>query len=166
NIYSCPGGKPLTTTGTLVNDGATILYCASKHDCQACALKSRCCPKSPARRVPRSIYEGARDMARQISEVMGRAHLASIAQEGRDAVRAPQAHSQARQITTTGAERCARRVHPRSNRPEPPKARETDPNADPDSSLSERGKPRLLNKPAIDLKLFSVFFNGIDPKRT
>src|SRR5262245_3629238 len=52
------------------------------------------------------------------------------------------------------------------NRPEPPKARETDPNADPDSSLSERGKPRLLNKPAIDLKLFSVFFNGIDPKRT
>src|SRR5262249_12081247 len=88
---------------------------------------------------------------------MGRAHLASIAQEGRDAVRAPQAHSQARQITTAGAERCARRVHPRSNRPEPPKARETDPNADPDSSLSERGKPRLLNKPAID---------QIDPKRT
>ena len=68
NIYSCPGGKPLTTTGTPVNDGATILYCASKHDCQACALKSRCCPKSPARRVPRSIYEGARDMARQIAK--------------------------------------------------------------------------------------------------
>src|SRR5215510_1656538 len=97
---------------------------------------------------------------------MGRAHLASIAQEGRDAVRAPQAHSQARQITTAGAERCARRVHPRSNRPEPPKARETDPNADPDSSLSERGKPRLLNKPAIDLKLFSVFFNGLGQKQT
>src|SRR5262245_10969479 len=97
---------------------------------------------------------------------MGRAHLASIAQEGRDAVRAPQAHSQARQITTAGAERCARRVHPRSNRPEPPKARETDPNADPGSSLSERGKPRLLNKPAIDLKLFSVFFNGIGQKQT
>src|SRR5262249_4891707 len=97
---------------------------------------------------------------------MGRAHLASIAQEGRDAVRAPQAHSQARQITTAGAERCAGRVYPRSNRPEPPKARETDPNANPDSSLSERGKPRLLNKPAIDLKLFSVFFNGIGQKQT
>jgi transposase len=67
NIYSCPGGKPLTTTGTLVNDGATILYRASKHDCQGCALKSRCCPNSPARKVPRSIYEGARDMARQIA---------------------------------------------------------------------------------------------------
>jgi transposase len=68
NIYSCPGGKPLTTTGTLVNEGTTILYRASKHDCQACALKSRCCPNSPARRVPRSIYEGARDTARQIAK--------------------------------------------------------------------------------------------------
>jgi transposase len=68
NIYSCPGGKPLTATGTLVNDGATILYRASKHDCQACALKSRCCPNSPARRVPRSICEGARDVARQIAK--------------------------------------------------------------------------------------------------
>jgi transposase len=68
NIYSCPGGNPLTATGTLVNDGATILYRASKHDCQACALKSRCCPNSPARRVPRSIYEGARDVARQIAK--------------------------------------------------------------------------------------------------
>jgi transposase len=67
DIYSCPGGKPLTTTGTRVNDGATILYRASKHDCQACALKSRCCPNSPSRRMPRSIYEGARDMARQIA---------------------------------------------------------------------------------------------------
>jgi transposase len=68
DIYSCPGGKPLTTTGTLVNDGATILYRASKHDCQACALKSRCCPNSPARRVPRAIYEDARDTARQIAK--------------------------------------------------------------------------------------------------
>jgi len=67
NIYICPGGKLLSTTGTLVNDGATILYRASKHDCQACALKNRCCPSTPARKVPRSIYEGARDRARQIA---------------------------------------------------------------------------------------------------
>ena len=32
-----------------------------------CALKPRCCPKAPARKVPRSIYEGARDMARSIA---------------------------------------------------------------------------------------------------
>jgi uncharacterized protein with von Willebrand factor type A (vWA) domain len=54
-------------TGTLVNDGATMLYLASKRDCDRCALKSRCCPKQASRRVPRSIYEGARDMARQIA---------------------------------------------------------------------------------------------------
>jgi transposase len=68
DVYFCPGGKPLTTTGTVVNDGATILYRASKHDCQKCALKRRCCPNAPARKVPRSIYEGARDMARQIAD--------------------------------------------------------------------------------------------------
>ncbi|SDD41426.1 Transposase DDE domain-containing protein [Bradyrhizobium brasilense] len=67
DVYRCPGGKVLTTTGTLVNDGATMLYLASKRDCDRCALKSRCCPKQPSRRVPRSIYEGARDMARQIA---------------------------------------------------------------------------------------------------
>jgi len=67
DVYFCPGGKPLTTTGTLVNDRATILYRASKHDCQGCTLKQRCCPKTPMRKVPRSIYEGARDMARQIA---------------------------------------------------------------------------------------------------
>jgi transposase len=67
DIYTCPGGKSLTTTGTLVNDGATMLYRASKHDCAGCALKPRCCPKEPLRRVPRSIHEGARDMARQIA---------------------------------------------------------------------------------------------------
>ena len=26
-------------------------------------MKPRCCPKAPSRKVPRSIYEGARDMA-------------------------------------------------------------------------------------------------------
>jgi transposase len=67
DIYICPGGKSLSTTGTLVNDGATILYRASKHDCQSCTLKSRCCPTTPARKVPRSIHEGARDLARQIA---------------------------------------------------------------------------------------------------
>ena len=68
DIYFCPGGKTLTTTGTLVNDDATMLYRATKHDCAGCALKPRCCPNSPARKVPRSIHEGARDMARQIAK--------------------------------------------------------------------------------------------------
>jgi transposase len=67
DVYQCPGGKMLTTTGTLVNDGATMLYRASKYDCQGCALKARCCPKEVVRKIPRSIHEGARDMARQIA---------------------------------------------------------------------------------------------------
>lgn len=66
DIYYCPGGKMLTTTGSLL-DGTTLRYRASKYDCQACCLKPRCCPKEPARYVPRSIHEGARDMARHIA---------------------------------------------------------------------------------------------------
>ena len=68
DVYVCPAGKRLTCAGTLVNDGATLLYHASKHDCDACELKPRCCPKAPARKVPRSIHEGARDMARDIAK--------------------------------------------------------------------------------------------------
>jgi hypothetical protein len=58
----------MTTTGTLVNDGATLLYRASKQDCDACELKPRCCPNTPARKVPRSIHEAARDKARAIAK--------------------------------------------------------------------------------------------------
>ena len=42
-------------------------YRASKLDCDACCLKPRCCPNTPARKIPRSIHEGARDMARDIA---------------------------------------------------------------------------------------------------
>ena len=66
--YTCPGGKALTTTGRLVNDGATHLYRARKAECGSCPIKSKCCPKQPARKIPRSIYEGARDMARDIAK--------------------------------------------------------------------------------------------------
>jgi len=37
-------------------------------DCAPCPLKPRCCPDAPARKVLRSIYEGARDLARQIAK--------------------------------------------------------------------------------------------------
>jgi len=67
DAYVCPAGARLTTTGTLVNDGATLIYRASTLACGTCALKPRCCPNTPARKVPRSIHEGARDMARDIA---------------------------------------------------------------------------------------------------
>src|ERR1043165_8394553 len=68
DVYLCRGGKTLTTTGTRVNDGETLRYRASKVDCDACALRPRCCPNTPARKVPRSIHERARDMARAIAK--------------------------------------------------------------------------------------------------
>src|SRR5512138_2169036 len=68
NVYTCPAGKILTTTGRLVNDGETLLYMASMRDCRSCLLKAQCCPKAPFRRVPRSIYEEARDVARALAK--------------------------------------------------------------------------------------------------
>ncbi len=67
DVYFCPGGKMLTCKGTVVNDNQ-LMYRASKYDCDACSLKPRCCPKEPARKVPRSIHEGARDLARDIAK--------------------------------------------------------------------------------------------------
>ena len=42
-------------------------YRAREPECRSCALKPRCCPNTPARKVVRSIYEGARDLAREIA---------------------------------------------------------------------------------------------------
>ena len=65
--YICPGGKALTTTGNLHSDN-TYRYRASKRDCDACALKPRCCPDTAARRVPREVNEAARDHTRALME--------------------------------------------------------------------------------------------------
>jgi hypothetical protein len=37
-------------------------------DCDACALKSKCCPNMPARKIARSVHEAARDKARAIAK--------------------------------------------------------------------------------------------------
>src|SRR5450631_2428756 len=66
NVYVCPQGKLLHTTGR-VHDGETLLYRARTSDCGPCPLKARCCPKAPERKIPRSIYEGARDVARALA---------------------------------------------------------------------------------------------------
>jgi transposase len=66
DTYTCPGDKRLTTTGR-INEGDAIFYRSSRVDCAKCHLKPRCCPKTPFRRVPRSIYERARDVARSLA---------------------------------------------------------------------------------------------------
>jgi Transposase DDE domain len=63
NVYVCPAGKLLTTTGS-VGDDHVLRYLASKRDCDVCPLKPRCCPKMLFRKVTRDINEDARDLAR------------------------------------------------------------------------------------------------------
>jgi transposase len=67
DVYHCPAGKTLTTTGTLVNGGTTLLYLAKKHDCDGCKLRAQCCPKVPFRKIPRDRHEAARDIARSFA---------------------------------------------------------------------------------------------------
>jgi hypothetical protein len=66
DVDICPAGKTLTTTGALGNGGATLLYRGRSFDCSRCEHKDRCCPKTPAGKIPRSIHEHARDVARAL----------------------------------------------------------------------------------------------------
>jgi transposase len=65
NVYVCPTGKLLTTTGR-VHDGRTILYLASTRDCGSCPIKSQCTPNMTFRKIPRDVHEDARDQARAL----------------------------------------------------------------------------------------------------
>ena len=103
NVYICPAGKVLTTTGKLASDGETLYYRPRVRDCRGCPLKPQCCPKAPVRRIPRSLYEPARDVARAVAKTeafeqsrrdrkrveMLFAHLKRILQLGRLRLRGP-----------------------------------------------------------------------------
>ena len=75
NLYVCPGGKELRKyhrafskpRDGLTKDG-TMIYFARKQDCEACALKPKCCPNVPACKIARSVHEAARDKARAIAK--------------------------------------------------------------------------------------------------
>ncbi len=67
NVYVCPAGKRLTTTGSIGPDHV-LRYRASKRDCQVCSLKLQCCPKTPSRKVQRDINEDARNHARALMQ--------------------------------------------------------------------------------------------------
>src|ERR1700693_164041 len=74
DCYICPAGKELRQRQKiyrmprpLVDQNGMMRYRASKLDCSCCSLKPRCCANAPARKIPRSIHEGARDMARDIA---------------------------------------------------------------------------------------------------
>jgi transposase len=67
NIYICPNGKLLHTTGTVI-DGSTFRYRASKRDCDLCAFKMQCCPHASARLIPRDLHEDVRDVVRALAK--------------------------------------------------------------------------------------------------
>ena len=54
NLYICPTGKTLTTTGRVAADNG-IRYRAAVADCRVCPLKPNCCPGMVARRIVRDL---------------------------------------------------------------------------------------------------------------
>ena len=65
NVYICPGGSVLTSTGN-IDQGHTIYYRASKKDCSACSLKPKC-TTAVARKVTRDLDEEVRDRVRALA---------------------------------------------------------------------------------------------------
>jgi transposase len=64
DVYICPAGKALRTTGRVSTDHA-MRYIAPIPVCRACPLKPKCCPNMPARRILHDVNEDARDVARR-----------------------------------------------------------------------------------------------------
>src|SRR5205085_5096319 len=159
--------KSIECRAPLVDEDGMMRYRASKLDCESCPLKPHCCPTAPARKIPRSIHEGARDMARHRGH-RRLCHLKARTKEGRDAVRAPEAYSEARSVAITRTKRRPRRVPPRRHCPKPPQARHADPNANADLSNVKRHHrssafSRMRHRHRDYLK--SDFFNDIRRER-
>jgi transposase len=65
NIYVCPGGAELTSTGN-IDQGHIVYYRASKNDCSTCSLKPKC-TTAVARKVTRDVDEDVRDGVRALA---------------------------------------------------------------------------------------------------
>ena len=65
DIYICPNGRPLRTSGT-IHDGRARNYLSHPRDCRVCKLKKRC-TRAPFRKIARDINEEARDYARSLT---------------------------------------------------------------------------------------------------
>ena len=73
--YRCPRGYPLrrewraySTPRTHITKAETIIYRSRSADCAVCPLKSRCCPNMQFRKIARSVYEVARNVARAVAK--------------------------------------------------------------------------------------------------
>jgi transposase len=66
NVYVCPGGVQLTSTGN-IDQGHIVYYRANKKDCSACSLKPRC-TTAAVRKVTRDLNEDVRDSVRALAD--------------------------------------------------------------------------------------------------
>src|SRR6516164_10156892 len=73
--YRCPLGRRLrrewraySNPRTHITKAETIIYRSRVADCAGCPLKSRCCPTMPFRKIGRSVYEDARNVARAVAK--------------------------------------------------------------------------------------------------
>jgi hypothetical protein len=64
DVYICPNGRFLRTTGT-VHDGRARNYLSQSGECRVCELKERC-TRGPFRKITRDINEKARDHVRTL----------------------------------------------------------------------------------------------------
>ena len=65
NIYRCPGGAELTSTGN-IDQGHIVYYRASKNDCSICSLKPKC-TTAVVRKITRDLNEDVRDRVRALA---------------------------------------------------------------------------------------------------
>jgi hypothetical protein len=68
NRYICPAGKYLRPAWRSRVKKNPLRYRASQYDCQVCPLKSKCCPNMVIRKIDRSAFEPARDVARALAK--------------------------------------------------------------------------------------------------
>jgi len=75
DLYTCPNGNELRRfwrtykkPRTGITKSNEIKYSSRKSDCVGCPMKEQCCANTDIRKVTRSIYEPARDVAREVQK--------------------------------------------------------------------------------------------------
>jgi transposase len=106
DLYICPGGKELKTSGT-VHDGTTIKYIAKRSDCALCPLKPPLHHRSGAPPLAR-CKPGSSRLHPSAHAERGLWGLQYRAQEDREALRRGQTHPLDGQAQTAGPHRCPR----------------------------------------------------------
>jgi len=66
DLYICPAGKPLKTSGNVV-DGSAIKYIAKRSDCARCPLKPQC-TTGRERRISHDVNQDARDYTQALMQ--------------------------------------------------------------------------------------------------